>query len=450
MTAVVGILNKRGLAIAADSAVTRERPIAQDEKEEKKATQELEEEQDKRANKKITKNGNKMIRLNEELPVAVMITGNADFLGVPWDVIVRRYRQRRGKRHYPSIEACVTDFFDYIASNDVFWDKERCNLYLNAVVQWLFKEAMDEIAEENDRYEDFSMKYPEKFKKAFSRSLSRITETKLGGAGSPHFRNCPIRQFRRDVATELDKFFRLLTISPFNQASCITFPRGVVDAVRPYFEEALLATMGSIMKNEACAELVFAGYGKDQEYPSLISAVVCEGYAHRVNYSITNNININDDRPVAICPFAQDDVVRAILQGMHEPWEKNVVQALDKVTRVDYYGFTEEDAGCFQEDLLAVDIKCIERGFNREGGKLIKENEREWERCLERYDPEDLAVIADSFIDLTGLHRALTFRKEEVGGIVDLAVITKGHFEWLRRKGWYHRDQHGKDGSMGI
>ena len=33
MTAVVGILNKRGLAIAADSAVTRERPIAQDEKE---------------------------------------------------------------------------------------------------------------------------------------------------------------------------------------------------------------------------------------------------------------------------------------------------------------------------------------------------------------------------------------------------------------------------------
>ena len=110
----------------------------------------------------------------------------------------------------------------------------------------------------------------------------------------------------------------------------------------------------------------------------------------------------------------------------------------------------EEDAGYFQEDLLAVDIKCIERGFNREGGKLIKENEREWERCLERYDPEDLAVIADSFIDLTGLHRALTFRKEEVGGIVDLAVITKGHFEWLRRKGWYHRDQHGKDGSMGI
>ena len=70
---------------------------------------------------------------------------------------------------------------------------------------------------------------------------------------------------------------------------------------------------------------------------------------------------------------------------------------------------------------------------------------------MERYNPEDLAVIADSFIDLTGLHRALTFKQEGVGGIVDLAVITKDSgFKWLRRKGWYHRDQHGKDGSMGI
>ena len=79
MTSVVGILNKRGLAIAADSAVTRTRYRRGNEEE------------------KVTKNGNKMVRMSDVDPIAVMITGSADFLGVPWDVIVRRFRQRRGE-----------------------------------------------------------------------------------------------------------------------------------------------------------------------------------------------------------------------------------------------------------------------------------------------------------------------------------------------------------------
>ena len=73
MTAVIGILNKRGVAIAADSAVTRTRED----------------------NRKYTKNGNKMLRISNCTPVSVMITGNADFLKIPWEVIVRRYREQR-------------------------------------------------------------------------------------------------------------------------------------------------------------------------------------------------------------------------------------------------------------------------------------------------------------------------------------------------------------------
>lgn len=54
MTAVVGILNKKGVALAADSAVTRR--IIDEEK--------------------VTKNGNKMVRLSNVLPISVMLTGN--------------------------------------------------------------------------------------------------------------------------------------------------------------------------------------------------------------------------------------------------------------------------------------------------------------------------------------------------------------------------------------
>ena len=442
MTSVVGILNKRGLAIAADSAVTRTRSRRGNEEE------------------KVTKNGNKMVRMSDVDPIAVMITGSADFLGVPWDVIVRRFRQRRGeeKKHYKSVEECVYDFFDYVASNETLWNDVQCNSYLCSLASGLFNKAMLEISFENDRNDDFTMEYPEEFVQAFTSILSRIAKEKLSGLGSPHFKGYSFDEFRRDAAETLDGFFLRYTDSLDLGAFPDTFPEKVLDAIRPTFEGALLAIMGSRMDNDSSARLVFAGYGKDEEYPSLVSALVCKGYARRVNYSVAPEdiICISDDRPVAICPFAQDDVMRAILKGMHFDWSEKAFKELDQMTAggpdsVVYSMVPEEEAGYLYENLFSVNVEDLKNAFYWEGGQLFKENEHKWERGLERYNPEDLAVIADSFIDLTGLHRALTFQQEGVGGIVDLAVITKDEgFKWLRRKGWYHRDNHGKDGSMGI
>ena len=90
MTAVIGILSKRGAAIAADSAVTRLRDKGD----------------------KITKNGNKMIRLCESVPISVMITGNANFLGTPWDVIARRYRHKHTDVKPDTVEDAARDFFE--------------------------------------------------------------------------------------------------------------------------------------------------------------------------------------------------------------------------------------------------------------------------------------------------------------------------------------------------
>ena len=89
MTSVIGILNKKGIALAADSAVTRTRGY----------------------NNKVTKNGNKMIRLSDVLPICVMLTGNGDFMRTQWDILVRHYRQHRGRIMHATVEDCLHDFF---------------------------------------------------------------------------------------------------------------------------------------------------------------------------------------------------------------------------------------------------------------------------------------------------------------------------------------------------
>ena len=125
MTAVVGIMNKRGIAIAADSAVTMTRPFAW--------------------NPKIANSANKILRLSSVQPISVMITGNACFLNTPWDVIVRRYRQKWGDKSLPTMETCVNDFFRYIPTEEQLFPKTLQTEYIEDVLKSCFDDVSDDM-----------------------------------------------------------------------------------------------------------------------------------------------------------------------------------------------------------------------------------------------------------------------------------------------------------------
>lgn len=71
MSAIVGILNKQGIAIAADSAVTI----------------------DTLNGHKIFNGANKVFSLSKHHPVGIMIYNSASFLSTPWEIIIKVYRK---------------------------------------------------------------------------------------------------------------------------------------------------------------------------------------------------------------------------------------------------------------------------------------------------------------------------------------------------------------------
>ena len=110
MTAIVGILNKRGIAIASDSAVTFTNAIQEvaiQNKNEKVIS----------VKDKVVNSGDKMLRLKDNQPVAVMIVGNSLLTKLPWDVIVRWYRKQNDSSGFPKLE-------DYVQQFKVFVDSE--------------------------------------------------------------------------------------------------------------------------------------------------------------------------------------------------------------------------------------------------------------------------------------------------------------------------------------
>ena len=416
MTSVVGILNKQGVAIAADSAVTRTRG----------------------GQRKYTKNGNKMVRLCEAIPIAVMITGNADFL-----------QQKRGQLGHATVAEAAEDFFAFIQSDPVFWGEDCGNGFIRWLAERIFCGIVRDVGVANERNPKGGLCRPQTFVRSFRRVAVSLRNRWEKGGICPQFKEYSLDRFR-SVAERIISSF----LNQKEGEDDEHFPEAVLKEIRPSLEEAIWMRLRTRFEEGPSATLVFAGYGKDQGYPSLVSAMVCEGFDRHMNYHIRpeDNVCIGDYKPVAICPFAQTDVIKAILRGIHIDWSNGASDVFPDIVHSrtgDLFrpSFGEEDPGSeFRAMLAEVDTKDLQRQFFKEGMRLLNKNQREWEKALKDCDLETLASLADCLIGMTGFHRILTFSQEGVGGPVDVAVISKNEgFTWLRRTNWYH-----KDGQMGI
>lgn len=96
MTAIVGVLNKHAVAIAADSAVTMG------------------------DTHKVVNCANKIFTISKYHPVAVMTYNNASFMGVPWDIIIKEYRRNLKDGSFPKLEGYVTDFISFLHDRHFF------------------------------------------------------------------------------------------------------------------------------------------------------------------------------------------------------------------------------------------------------------------------------------------------------------------------------------------
>lgn len=90
MTAEIGLLNKHGIALAADSAVTIGGGIG------------------------YYNTVNKLFSLSKYEPVAVMIYSNASLMGYPLEILIKEYRKKLGKKKFCYLNEYWDDFISYL------------------------------------------------------------------------------------------------------------------------------------------------------------------------------------------------------------------------------------------------------------------------------------------------------------------------------------------------
>lgn len=407
MTAVVGILNKQGVAIAADSAVT----VGGEQ------------------HRKVYNSANKIFTLSKYHPVGIAIYNNAEFMGIPWETIIKEFRRKLGKRYFPKLEDYKSHFFEWLNKNNHFLNEHSGAYVFSDFVQFV-QFLIDETLHRNKG------------------DKSNIEADFIGF----------IQYYIQQYIPNLDKVESMKYLDVIEVKQLISsFVPEIIDRLEPVFEKKLnqskietplVDSYIAFIQHKHFLQftgLIFTGFGDTEVFPQLIpvNVSIVIGSCLKYDLDVDKCASVDIRNTACIAPFAQTDVIDTILQGISpelktlssRSFEEFINTFLNEIknvaipignTQINTF-LTSLDTSKYIDDYQQILFDIIKQ---RHVNPLIN--------AVAQLSKEDLSEMAESLIYLTYLKRRFTMEEESVGGPVDIAVITKGDgFIWIKRKHYF-------------
>lgn len=417
MTAEIALLNKNGVALAADSAVT----VGEGQK--------------------IYNTANKLFMLTRFHPVGVMIYGNAELMETPWETIIKAYQREIKDTEFDTLSEYGNHFIKFLQS--FFPDDVQFAYFQHRVVSYfnyIKKDILTAVREHLKQREVLDQE-----------SISQIVHTVIAkhhqiwseAKGAAYW--CP------QLTERLKEMFG-------------THSHDLID---PIFERLPVsleceAMLGEIATSIFCKDhllsgftgLVIAGFGRLDIYPSLLHYSIEGVIANTVMIEQLNETRVGVDITAGVQAFAQNDVVRSFIYGIDSDYEKLLNKFLTTILvekypkkLIDLYFEDKSDderAGLldalrsFGEKIIAAFFEDLDTYSNQHKVNPVL-------TTISALPKEDLAAAAEALVSLTTFKRKVSPTAETVGGPIDVAVISKGDgFVWIKRK-MYFRSEFNQD-----
>jgi len=412
MTAEIAILNRSAVALAADSAVTISGPKGE----------------------KIYNTANKLFNLSKYHPVGIMVYSNADFMGVPWETIIKAYREKVNLKNIKdTIHEQGMDFIDYLKNNHDIFTKNIVEDFKEMRIFRYFNHIKKRI--ENKVTEETNIRKNVNVNNIINEEIEFQKNWFLGFKYHNNFTDADFKKF----FSNNKRIYVKLRGEVFQQ---IPFSRANI--------RELLKTLFAFMFKDhplfrSMTGIVITGFGNSEYLPSIIDFEV----HYIIDGDLLYKIN-NDDSNISgslIMPYAQPDMVHTFIKGINPDLYNSAYSALNKMFNKisdDFKNIPQikklRKANKIQ---ITENIKLLHtdnlKSFFEEFEKTIK---------LTFIDPvvmsisslpkEELAAVAESLVYLTFLRKRMSDEPETVGGDIDVAVISKGDgFIWIKRKHYF-------------
>lgn len=254
MTAEVAILNKNAVALAADSAVTLRQPDGP----------------------KVY-HTNKLFMLPKYEPVGAMVYGHAEFMGVPWELAIKVYRNHLGRSTFPTVEKYAGDILDFLRrERTLFPSSAQDEVFLSMTRGFLLhirRQTDERIKRHLSAVGRLSLAEAQEFLREVVHSERQLL-ARQRYVGTLRSR---VADFRRRYAGAIERIIRDV------------FKRFPVRSVRPLLVET---TVDAICKDAywpSDTGLVIAGFGREQNFPSMC--------CYRLNAIISGRVRFSPIRP---------------------------------------------------------------------------------------------------------------------------------------------------------
>lgn len=410
MTAIVGTINRRGVAFAADSAATH--TVS--------------------SKHKITNHANKIFELSRHNHVGICICGNLDFLGMPWEDIFKLFRKEIGETSCKHLNEYPPLFFEFVKTHVMSHLVDDQILNLRVIINGFFEEVIDisrKELEENGKElleDDLFRKIQDKleyFDNLYS-SANRATE----------FTDYTLEKFSDYAKPIVEEILK----EPLESESCT---KNFLQQFIKSLYNIIVSTVHVYLVN---TEIIFWGYGEEDLFPSYYSFVISAAFDGRIKYTNKSGYAVSNKDNACVEPFAQTDVANTVIRGIDDELRKKFYESYkasitvlrnEIISQLDSAGAPE----VLKKALLNIDLENYTNLYAQGMDQFIQENYiAKLVNTVSYLSKEDLADMAESLVRMTYLKRRITSEEESVGGPVDVAVITKGDgFVWLKRKHYF-------------
>ena len=416
MTSEIAVMNSLAIALAADSAVTVEHPEGH----------------------KIYNTVNKLFTLSKYHPVGIMVYGDAKLMGIPWEVVIKTYRSNLGKRKFDTLKEYAQDFIAFLESDSSFFPSSLQEAYFSAIVNSYYNRIKSEIDEQVHDITECDGQIE------FLRLQEIVTNTV-----QKHYEDWERMEtlpFASDdwIEEVIEKYKKLILDA-----------KGAVFEQQPISEESLDQLMKLsvylLCKDSGWGNysgIVIAGFGDVEVFPSL-TEFLCQFIVNsKLKYKEARDIKIDFGNDATIVPFAQQEMIKAFMEGVHPSYldtlESYLTELFDQYPEkiVDAISQVEES----EKEPLIAKLKDLGKALLEEFIEQMKAK-----RQIDYVSPvvdtvsilpkDELAVMAETFVNLTSFKQKMSLDAETVGEPIDVAVISKGDgFVWIKRKHYFKPD----------
>ena len=397
ITAEVALLNKTAVALAADSAMTL-------------------------GGSGKTYPAQKLFSLTDHHPVGVMIYNNAEFMGIPWESLIKMYRHSLGKALHGSIGEYAADFVRFIGRRP-FSDQKRGleNVIRVAKAAFALVRNSPGVKAGSGGDDGLLLTVIEEHRAAMTRQ-----------GESPSMNGVDLAQVMDDCRAKLDELIDQSFGGDLATPLVRVELRGLVEDV-----------IRSRVTTSGHSGVVIAGFGECEVFPTLVELTTDGVVAGTVKHDIRRTVDIaRDGTSAEIVPFAQREMVTRFMEGVDPAFLEYLRDSMGEASRQLVMEVLKSmDVQCSEEDAAAV-----REAASKQADHYLKQAESVRHSkfvapimdIVEHLPKEELADMAEALVSLTALKRRVSREAETVGGPIDVAVVSKGDgLIWVKRKHYF-------------